>query len=220
MSNNSILVDDDSGDSVFDRMDFLPNSILLSAKNNEKLTYKDFFESYYDSDYIENEELIAHFYDKTLLLKDYGLLSANAAFIELGAEGRKLFEYLRDDPSVSENQPYEYFIAKRIKRAEDTDLLVHYQIENAKWQKELNPLIKTANQSTITTNENIRNSNNNLISIFLITAFIASLSFGVSVVTLYRDSRIDKLTKKIEEQESLLKSKDKVIEQLSGKAGH
>ena len=62
--------------------------------------------------------------------------------------------------------------------------------------------------------------NKNLIIIFLITAFIASLSFGVSVVTLYRDSRIDKLTKKIEEQESLLKSKDKVIEQLSGKAGH
>ncbi len=115
---------------------------------------------------------------------------------------------------------YYQVIADEIQGELDQRTLTRISIENAELQKELTPLMIQANKSTIETNENIRKSNKNLIIIFLLTAFISALTFGVSVVTLYRDSKIDKLTKKIEEQELQLQSKDKVIQQLSGKTGH
>lgn len=111
-------------------------------------------------------------------------------------------------------------IADEIQSELDQRFLTRISIENAELQKELTPLMIQANQSTIITNENTRNSNKKLIIIFLVTAFIASLSFSVSVVTLYRDSRIEKLTRKIEEQQLQLQSKDKVIQELLNKSGH
>ena len=104
-------------------------------------------------------------------------------------------------------------------KKKDADRYVSYQAENALWQNILNPLIKEANESTITTNKYIRIANRNLIIIFLITALISCGSFVVSTINLFRNSRLERLNQQIERKDSLLQVQNKMIEQ-QGRGGY
>lgn len=50
-------------------------------------------------------------------------------------------------------------------------------------QLQLNPIIRSANESTIVTNEHTRSANNRLIVIFGVTALFSLLGFGVAALT-------------------------------------
>ena len=98
------------------------------------------------------------------------------------------------------------------KRKEDEDLYLKYQAENARWQNTLNPLIQKANASTIITNKYIRVANRNLIVIFLITALISCGSFVVSTINLFRNTRVERLNRELEQKDSLIGVQKKMLQ--------
>jgi hypothetical protein len=102
-------------------------------------------------------------------------------------------------------------ILEEQRRKDDADLYLKYQAENALWQNTLNPLIKESNESTIVTNRYIRIANRNLIIIFLITALISCGSFLISAVNMFRNTRVERLTKQLDEKDATIKAQERIL---------
>lgn len=143
------------------------------------------------------------------ILKAWSLITLNGHFAQLDDGAFQLYEILSTKEDME--SPYTAFIRRKQTQEQKSDQLLRYQVIVAEQQAELNPLIKSANESTVTTNENIRRTNVTMRWLVTVTALITLVSAGTSIWQFRYVVAKDKNTEGIERH---LAKKDSTIQQL------
>ena len=96
-------------------------------------------------------------------------------------------------------------LEKEQRRDQLQDTLLNYQVQNERLQSELVPLLKDANKSTVTTNNNIRETNTTMRRILWLTSFIALISAVISSIGLVHEYGRDLTIKELNRKDSIIK---------------
>ncbi len=170
-------------------------------------------------------------YDDTLLAKafvfmqDYGYMiyrsdiqfnnknNTRKLYQELTLKGRRLKEM----GSIQAYKKWEKQEYDKVKRTEKENEIIRLaSINNAEWQLKLNPLIEKSNDSTITTNTNIKETNIVLKKVFRWTLGVAIAGLLLSGINTLREIHKDTLSSQLQKADSIQQVSNSEILKLKG----